>query len=328
LSISFTEDELIARLFAPMAGPGGLGLKDDAALLTPPPGHDLVLTTDAIIAGVHYFAGDAPESIARKALRVNLSDLAAKGADPLGFLLTLALPGDLPAGWLEAFAKALGEDAKTYGIELLGGDTVKTPGPTLVSITALGCVPSGRMVSRMGARVGDLIYVSGTIGDAAIALKLRLDESAAPFLSRNSRDALAKRYLEPQPRNKLAQAMRENAHGGMDVSDGFVGDVTKMLAASGVSARVDLRLVPLSAAAREACDLDLSLFDVAMTGGDDYELLASVPPTKATAFEATANAAGVSVARVGEVVAGTNAPVFTGVDGAPKSFARGSFSHF
>ncbi len=247
-----SEDDLIARFFAPLAAPEGLGLKDDVALLAARSG-DLVLTKDALVAGVHFFAGDPPGAIARKALRVNLSDLAAKGAEPVGFLLALALPDDWTQDWLAAFASGLGEDATAYRCPLFGGDTVKTPGPLMVSITALGRIESGHMARRDGVKSGDLIYVSGTIGDAALGLSLRL---GAPTFSAGLDDAarafLLDRYLLPRPRNALAPAMRQFAHGGMDVSDGFVGDVTKMLRVSGVSARIDLRRLPLSPAAKAA----------------------------------------------------------------------------
>ena len=328
MSVPFTEDELIARLFAPLAGPGGLALRDDAALISPPPGTQIVATTDAIVAGVHFFADDPPRCVARKALRTNLSDLAAKGADPHGFLLTLALPAEVSAQWLEDFAAALGEDCRAYAIDLLGGDTVRTPGPAMISITALGLAPTGKMVPRTGARPGDALYVSGTIGDAAIGLKLRADAAFLSVLPTRARNELVSRYLEPRPRNALAATMRAHASGGMDVSDGFIGDIAKMLAASGVSARINLADVPLSAAARAAIALDASLFDAALVGGDDYELLASVPAGSTAAFEAGAGAAHVDVSRVGWVVAGPAPPEFIGADGALRKFARGSFSHF
>src|SRR6201996_4060674 len=168
------EDDLIARYFAPLAGPAGLGLKDDAALLTPPSDRDLVLTTDALVAGVHFPADDPPGTIARKALRVNLSDLAAKGARPLGFLLTLALPSDWRDEWLAAFAGGLCADVLAFKCPLIGGDTVATPGPLTLSVTAVGAVAQGRMPRRTGVRPGDRLYVTGTIGDAAIGLKMRL----------------------------------------------------------------------------------------------------------------------------------------------------------
>ena len=173
------EDDLIARYFAPLAGPAGLGLKDDVALLKPPAGRDLVVTTDALVAGVHFFADDPPDAIARKALRVNLSDLAAKGAEPIGFALNLALPDDWTAEWLAAFAAGLGDDAATYRCPLIGGDTVRTPGPLTLSITALGAVEPGRFAARGGVRPGDRIYVTGTIGDAALGLRLRLGQGPA-----------------------------------------------------------------------------------------------------------------------------------------------------
>src|SRR5271165_6911376 len=216
-----SEDELIARFFAPYAGPAALGLRDDAALLSPPPGCDLVLTTDALVAGVHFFADDPPDSIARKALRVNLSDLAAKGARPLGFLLSLALPPDWTEAWLSAFAAALGEDGMAYGCPLAGGDTVRTPGPLTLSITAFGAVPTGRMALRSGVKPGDRLYVTGTIGDAAIGLLIR--QGRGPGIPLADRDFLLDRYLKPQPRVAFAPVMAAHAHGGMDVSDGFVG---------------------------------------------------------------------------------------------------------
>ncbi len=321
-----SEDALIARYFAPYAGAGGLGLRDDAALVSPPCGHDLVLTTDGLVAGVHFFADDPPASIARKALRVNLSDLAAKGASPLGFLLTLALPADWTEPWLDAFAAALGADGADYGCPLLGGDTVRTTGPLTLSITAFGAVPTGRMAARTGVRPGDRLYVTGTIGDAAIGLKIR--QGRGPDIPHGERDFLVRRYLEPQPRLGLAPAMARHANGGMDVSDGFVGDLTKMLAVSGVSARVPVYRLPLSRSARAAISADSDLFVVALTGGDDYEIIASVARAEAEAFEAAAAAARVPIACFGEAVEGYAPPRFVGPDGCAVTFAHSSYSHF
>jgi len=319
------EDDLIARYFAPIAGQAGLGLKDDAALLTPEPGRDLVLTADALVAGVHFFADDPADAIARKALRVNLSDLAAKGSSPLGFLLSLALPPDWTADWLAEFARGLGEDAQTYDCPLLGGDTVKTPGPLTLSITAMGSVETGRMAARTGVRPGDRLYVSGTVGDAALGLRLRLGQG--PALSEAHRLHLLDRYLLPRPRLVLAPAMAL-AHGGMDVSDGLIGDLAKMLRVSGVSASIDLARLPLSDAASAAIAADPALFEIAATGGDDYELLAAVPPENASAFEAAAAKAGVGVALVGVAVEGAAPPRFVGREGREVSFGHGAFSHF
>src|ERR1700751_2811333 len=209
------EDELIARFFATLAGPEGLGLRDDAACLKPPPGDDLVLTTDALVAGVHFFADDPPGAIARKALRVNLSDLAAKAARPLGFLLNLALPSDWRDEWLGAFAEGLGGDALAFSCPLLGGDTVKTPGPLTLGVTAIGSVAQRRMPRRTGVRPGDRLYVTGTIGDAAIGLKIR--QGRRPDIPQANKAFLLQRYLIPEPRLKLIGAMAAHASGGMDV---------------------------------------------------------------------------------------------------------------
>jgi len=320
------EDELIARYFAPLAGPLGLSLRDDAALLAPPPDCDVVLTTDALVAGVHFFADDPPGAIARKALRVNLSDLAAKGARPLGFLLALALPPDWSADWLAAFAAGLGADASDYDCPLAGGDTVATPGPLTLSLTAFGAVPAGRMARRSGAKAGDRLYVTGTIGDAAIGLLIRLGRG--PDIPHADRDFLLDRYLAPQPRIALAKIIAMRANACMDVSDGFVGDLTKMLAVSGVTARALVYRLPLSKAARAAIAAKPDLFAVAATGGDDYELLVAVAPRLAPAFEAESAAAGVPVAFVGEAAEGAAPPCFIGPDGARVTFPRGSYSHF
>jgi thiamine-monophosphate kinase len=321
-----SEDELIARYFAPLAGPAGLGLADDVALLAPPAGRELALTTDALVAGVHFFADDPADAIARKALRVNLSDLAAKGAEPLGFLLDLALPADWTASWLDAFAAGLGDDAAHYRCPLLGGDTVRTPGPLTLAITAIGAVETGRMARRAGVRPGDRLYVSGAIGDAALGLRLRLGQG--PSLDDASRRYLLERYLLPRPRLALAPAMAELAHAGMDISDGFVGDLTKMLRVSGVAARVELARLPLSPAARAAIAADPALFEIAATGGDDYELIAAIAPEKSAEFEAAAARAGVAAACVGEAFAGAGPPRFIGRDGREAKFRRGAYSHF
>ena len=323
-----SEDDLIARYFAPLAGPGGLKLRDDAALIAPPAGCEIVATVDGLVAGVHFFADDPPGAIARKALRVNLSDLAAKGATPLGFLLTLALPRDWRADWLELFAQGLGEDAQDFACPLLGGDTVSTPGPLTLSVTALGSIPAGRMVRRTGVRAGDLLYASGTIGDAALGLALRLDPSLEAPLDQIERSFLTRRYLLPQPRLALAPALLAHASGAMDVSDGLVGDLTKMMRVSGVSATVDALRVPLSPAAFCLLQADPKALETALTGGDDYEILASVAPAQVAAFEAAAQAAGVPVTRIGAAVAGDAPPAFRDGRGEPMSFRRGSFSHF
>jgi thiamine-monophosphate kinase len=323
-----SEDDLIARFFAPIAGQGGLRLRDDAALIAIGPDEELVVTADALAAGVHFFADDPPDSIARKALRVNLSDLAAKGAKPVGFLLSLALPKDWREDWLRAFADALGEDARNFSCPLLGGDTIRSPGELFLSITALGAVPRGKMVHRAGARAGDRLYISGTIGDAAAGLMLRKQKETSPALNSNHREFLLDRYLHPQPRLGLAPILRAYATAAMDISDGIVGDLTKMLRVSGVSARIELPRIPLSDAARSALAANPSLHERLLIGGDDYEILCTVPPHQSGSFEAAAKKALIDVTAIGVAEAGDDAPCFLDKDGTKKDFAQRSFSHF
>ena len=324
-----SEDELIARYFAPIAGAAALGLLDDAARFAPPDGHEIVVTADALVEGVHFFADDPPDAVAKKALRVNLSDLAAKAAEPLGFLLTLALPRAFGEDQLAAFARGLGEDARALNCPLMGGDTVATPGPLTISITALGSVPSGRMIPRASVAPGDRLYVTGSIGDSALGLRLRrLEADDAAHLTPEARRYLLNRYLLPSPRLDLRAGLRLAAHAAMDVSDGLAGDLAKMLRASGVSACVWMSRAPLSAAARAYIRDDPVLLDLALTGGDDYEILAAVPPERAEEFEAAAIEAAVTVSWIGEARPGAAPPVFEDASGRPHLFAQPSFSHF
>ncbi|HEY1543323.1 MAG TPA: thiamine-phosphate kinase [Xanthobacteraceae bacterium] len=325
------EDRLIARHFRPLAThPGALGLRDDAAAIAVPAGHDLVLTADGVIAGVHFFPDDPPETVARKALRINLSDLAAKGAKPLGFLLSIALTRKLADDWLARFTRALGADAKKFGCPLLGGDTDRTPGLVSVNIAAFGAVPRGGMLRRDGARGGDRIVVTGTVGDAALGVILRRDPKAARRwgLDRTMREHLLQRYLVPQPRNALAPALRRAARGAMDISDGLAGDLAKMCRAARLSAHVDIARVPLSRAARTALAADPTLIETIFTGGDDYELLASVPARKVAVLRKAARAVGVMVTDVGGFAAGSGKARFVDAEGRARKFARPSYSHF
>ncbi|MCW2284885.1 thiamine-monophosphate kinase [Rhodoblastus acidophilus] len=317
------ESDLIARYFASLAGPAGLGLTDDAACLTPPPGCDLVLTADALVADTHFFADDPPDAIAAKALGVNLSDLAAKGADPLGYLLSLALPPGWTESFLDEFSRGLSESAKAAGIALLGGDTVKTSGPLTLSITALGAVPHGKMIRRSGAQKGDLLYVTGTIGDAALGLTLRRAEREGAPLPPWA-NALIDRYLRPRPRLALTPALRACASAAMDVSDGLIGDLRAMMRASGAAAQVDLAKIPLSASAQAARAADARVFDTILTGGDDYEILCSVPPGLAQKFESLAETAQLTVTSIGAVA---DREILAGPDGLPQTFERDRFSH-
>jgi thiamine-monophosphate kinase len=282
-----------------------------------------------VISGVHFFPDDPADAVARKALRINLSDLAAKGASPLGFLLSIGVPAGTPAEWLKAFAQGLREDAEHYRCPLLGGDTDRTLGNITVYIAALGTVPHGTMVRRKGARPGDLVVATGTIGDAALGLRLRQDATAAARwkLDAAMRDHLLGRYLLPQPRSAIAPVLRRHASAAMDVSDGLAGDLAKLARVSCVGAEVAVANVPLSAAAQVALASDPALIETILTGGDDFEVIATVAPDQFESLRREAAAAGVAVTQIGTIAAGQGAR-FYDCDGRSLAFGRAGYSHF
>jgi len=322
------EFDLIARYFAPLArDPAALGLKDDAALLTPPPGKTLALTLDTMIAGVHYLPEDPPESVGRKLLRVNLSDLAAMGAVPLGYLLSTAWPKDWQEDWIAGFCRGLAADQEIYEIGLLGGDTTSGPGPATLSLTAVGCVTPGHALTRGGAAAGDLVMVSGAIGNGALGLRAltgKLD-----LLSPESGRALGERYRVPEPRMALGAALAESglATACLDVSDGLVADLAHIAEVSGLAAVVDAARVPLSAAVQEAVAQDLELFELALTGGDDYELCFTVPPRKRQPVQELAAVCGTPVTEIGRMEAGSGVRVLDR-DGRELALKRSGWTHF
>jgi thiamine-monophosphate kinase len=323
------EDSLIARYFTPLAtDPGAFGLSDDAAVLKAL-GDDIVVTTDALVEDVHFLADDPADTIAQKALRVNLSDLAAKGADPAGFVLSVALC-KVDEAWLADFARGLGADTIAFNCPLLGGDTVSTPGPLMVSITAFGRVAPGQMVHRSGAKPGDHVMVTGTIGDAALGLDILKRGGVGRALAGDaaSLDMLVGRYRVPQPRNALARAIRAHAHASMDVSDGLAGDLAKLCAVSGVSAVIDLKSVPLSNAAAKALAAGAASMGEIISGGDDYEILCAVGPDALDEFAQAAQGAGVAVSPIGTIVAGRSAPEWLDAKGKELPLTRTSYSHF
>lgn len=324
------EFELIERYLAPLAtDAGAAGLKDDAAIVHPKSRTDIVLTKDALAAGIHFFADDPPAAIASKALRVNLSDLAAKGAEPFGYLMALALPDDWTVEWLEAFVSGLAADQARFGVTLLGGDTLKASGGLTVSITALGRLPEGAIVRRSGARPGDRIFVTGTIGDSALGLALRQDAGKADAwrLSADARAHLATRYLMPEPRTAAAQAVRRYAHAALDVSDGLFGDMQRMAKASGVALRLEAAQIPLSPAVATAVAADPAAFELAICGGDDYEIVAAVPPEYVGAYLVELRDAGLAVTEIGSVEEGEGVRIL-GRDGLPLALGSASFHHF
>jgi thiamine-monophosphate kinase len=320
------EFALIAQLFAPLAtAPGALGLTDDVALLAPPPGKELVLKTDAIVEGVHFHATDPAESVARKALRVNLSDLAAKGAEPAGYLLTLNLPKSTSMDWLEGFARGLAADQKEFGISLFGGDTTATPGPLSISVSMFGWIAAGTMTKRAGAKPGDLVFVSGTIGDAGGGLAVLRGEGHA--LSAATRETLIARYRIPQPRLALGQALRGLASASLDVSDGLLGDLGHIAEVSKVRIAVEAAQVPLSKALRALWGRSDDAIAHASSAGDDYEIAFTAPPEKRDAVLAASRKAGVAVTEIGRVETGEGV-VLLDSGGHQIPVARPGFTHF
>ena len=311
-----SEFSLIAEFFAPLAtSKGALGLKDDVALLHPRAGRELVLTTDAIIAGVDFFANDPPDTIAQKALRVNLSDLAAKGAEPFGYLLTLCLPKNIGAKWLRAFTRGLARDQKAFGITLLGGDMSSTPGPLTISVTALGTVPKGRAILRRGAKDGDLVFVSGTIGDSGGGLAALKAKRRAPFL--------IDRCRVPQPRVALGNALRGIASAALDVSDGLIADLGHLADVSKVHVAIVATRVPLSAALRKAQG-DVA---AAVTAGDDYEIAFTAPRAKRAKVLAAAKESNTTATEIGWVMPGRGVALL-GADGRAMKIATKGWEHF
>jgi thiamine-monophosphate kinase len=319
------EFERIARYFAPLAGEDALGLKDDAALIAGPNDTQLVLTADALIEGVHFLPTDPPRDIAQKLLRVNLSDLAAKGARPQGYLLTLALPSTHDEAWLAEFSAGLAADQKQYGIALLGGDSSRIDGPAALSLAAIGTVDAGRAVLRSGAKAGDWLYVSGTLGDAALGLKVLRSDLTVPDPAH--RDHLVSRYRLPQPRTVLGRHYVGLAAAAIDISDGLVADLGHLCEASGVAGVIETARLPLSDAARAALAADPALVETVLTGGDDYELLFTAMPTASGAVAELARHLGEQVTEIGRIEAGRGVTVLS-PDGSALAVGKGGYSHF
>jgi thiamine-monophosphate kinase len=327
-----SEEAIIGAFWAPLAAgfPGAFELKDDCAVIVPEAGRDLVVTTDAVIAGVHFLPEEDAGAVAWKALAVNISDLVAKGAAPLAYVMTLALPSAPERQWLAAFADGLRSAQEAFGCKLIGGDTDRTPGPLSVSITAFGTVPSGRMVRRSTANPGDLVYVSGTIGDSALGLALRRDPALAERwrLEPGARDRLEARHLRPTPPTALAPAVLAFASAAMDVSDGLVKDFDRMCRASGVGGHIEAERVPLSLSAAALIASGAATLADLLTGGEDYEVLAAVAPSRSGDFERSANAAGRPVRCIGAIApAGSGVRVIDAA-GCALAFTTMGWDHF
>jgi len=319
------EFERIRRFFAPLAGPGGLGLLDDAAILDCGAGRRLVVTADAIVEGVHYLTDDPPDLVARKLLRVNLSDLAAMGARPLHYLLTTALPAELGAGWVASFASGLAEDQRRFGIDLLGGDSVATPGPAALSLTAIGEVAAGMEIRRNGARAGDLVWVSGTIGDGFLGLDVL--RGAYPELAPEYRAGLIGRFQIPDPRVELGPRLSGIAHAMIDISDGLIADLGHICETSHVAAVVELESLPLSPAAGVIVDGVPGLRTRLASGGDDYELLFTAPVGSTKAIDDLSSLLDLPITRIGRIELGDGVRVVD-AEGRTLQIAEPGYRHF
>lgn len=305
----------IAKYLAPLAGPEGRGLTDDAAVLAPPPGRELVLTVDQMLEGVHFLSGDAPGLIARKLLRRNLSDLAAMGAAPLGYLLTTAFPPGLGEDWLAAFAEGLQLDQAEFGFALFGGDSSSSLTHISLTATLIGHVAPGAALSRNGAQAGDDIWVTGTIGDAAIGLRGRFGTL------QDVPTVLVNRSLLPTPRMGLELAGIANA--AIDISDGLLQDLGHMCAGANLAATIEAALVPTSP---QAAAYGETFLESRLTDGDDYELILAVPPAREAALRGACG--NLRITKIGSFAAGMPTVTVLNDAGAPMTFSKSGWQHF
>ncbi len=326
-----SESDIIERYLRPLSVgfPGAFGLVDDCAAIAVPVGEELVMSMDAVAAGVHFFADDDAADIAWKALAVNVSDLAAKGARPVAYLMSLAFPEAPRHSWLEGFARGLAEAQAKFGIVLAGGDTDRRPGPLAITITAMGTTAAGRNLLRSDAHAGDVLFVSGTLGDSALGLKVRQDPAQADVwgLSADRAAGLVAAYLRPQPRLGLGPALRQYASAAMDISDGLAKDLGRLCRASSVGTAIAVPALPLSPAAAAVVRSDPKSWTTIIGGGDDYEILAAVPSTLAADFRAEAAEGGVKVTEIGVLDDGDGV-LFVAVDGSPMVVRDPGWDHF
>lgn len=323
------EFDLIARYFKPLATQmvGAAGLEDDACIWQPNPGEELVLTADALIAGIHFLADDPADLVARKMLRVNLSDLAAKGARPIGYLMTTALPSEVDEAWVARFCQGLAADQDEFGISLMGGDTVTTPGPLNLSLTAIGTVPIGCAPRRRDAKPGDIILVSGSIGDGALGLKVLRHDFLG--IEESHRQFLVNRYHLPQPRVDLGRALVASGkvHAMMDVSDGLVADLAHIAEASKVAATLHASAVPVSEAAAAILADDMGWLPLILTGGDDYELLLTAAAPDVADLMRIALELDLRLTAIGKIAAGAGV-IVVDRDGAALELPSKGYRHF
>jgi len=326
------EFELIAHYFAPLARgfPGAYQLLDDAAVIAPLPGHELVAKTDAIVGGVHFLRDDPADVIARKVLRVNLSDLAAKGAVPRAYMIDIMLPRTITEEWIASFARGLADDQQEYGVHLIGGDTDSTPGPISIAVMAFGDVAAGRMIRRCGARAGDTVFVTGTIGDAALGLEVQLGKLA--HVDAKAANFLVDRYRLPRPRVTLGPRLIGLASAALDVSDGLLADLRHLCEVSELAAVIEAARVPLSSAVRAILATSPGRITTVLTGGDDYEILFTAPPAALSELTGLSQALGVPITAIGRMEPPSTGKMarITVLDesGQSLSFERGGWTHF
>jgi len=316
------ERAIIDTVFKPLAGEGApaLGLENDTAIYTPPEGCDLVLTKDVMIEGVHFLTSENAGVIAKRLLRANLSDLAASGAKPVGYLLGLVGKKAISDQWLRAFAASLRADQEEFGITLFGGDTTSGSDSLCLSLTALGTVKAGTALTRKGAKPGDLVFVSGTIGDAHLGLKCLKGEVARD-------DYLIGRFQKPEPRLRLGQELAGLASASIDISDGLVLDMENLARASGVGARVLADNIPLSETARKHIGGDRQKLISLITAGDDYELLFTVPASRRESIAGLARKAGLPISEIGEITESEICEIINS-EGKAIDFGKKGYRHF
>ncbi|HEY1491795.1 MAG TPA: thiamine-phosphate kinase [Steroidobacteraceae bacterium] len=320
--MALSESSLIERYFrvcGAQRADVGLGIGDDAAVVSVPAGCELVATTDTLVAGVHFPHGSPPASIGHRALAVNLSDVAAMGARPAWALLALTLP-QADESWLTEFAAGFGSLAREHQVALIGGDT--TQGPLCISVQLLGLLPAGAALRRGGAGAGDALFVSGTPGDAAAGLALEQSRLQAPP---EQRDYLRERFLLPTPRVALGERLRAFASACIDVSDGLLGDAGKLARASALAAQLEYEALPVSAALQAVVG-SARARTLALTGGDDYELCFAVPPRHLARLAAELPPATWGYTRIGSLTAGAGVAVVRG--GTVMEFSHSGYQHF
>lgn len=327
-----TEDEFINIYLKPLSekSKGSLNFTDDAAILPVNPDKDLIVSKDMLLAGQHFFEDDAPADIAHKALAVNLSDIAAKGATPHSFMLAIAFPKAPTEQWASEFTKSLHDLSNSANCPLMGGDTTGTKGPLTLSITIFGEVEKGRMITRSGAKEGDQIYVTGNLGDAAFGYEIRKTNGAAyqDLLSSSESKTLLARYLRPTPRLILSEAIKQNASAAMDISDGLISDLKKLCRTSCCGAEITLANIPFSEPVQKIITSNLQARDYALGWGDDYEILCTVPPANVAEFEKKSERLGAKITNIGAIKAQNTSILYKDENGQQVMPKPRFFEHF